>query len=198
MLKRLFGRAAEPSYITVVSGLPRSGTSMMMKMLEAGGIPPLQDGLRTADPDNPKGYYEFERVKQLDKGDVAWLDDARGKTVKIISALLVHLPPTHTYRVLLMQRDLDAVLASQAKMLARRGEPAAADDAALKPIFAQHLRQVEAWARNMPQVRLLHVDYAQLVQSPQDQLPAINQFLDGRLNIARMAAVADPTLHRNR
>ena len=112
---KLFGRKKEQPFVTVVSGLPRSGTSMMMKMLEAGGIDPIQDGIRTPDSDNPKGYYEYERVKQLDKGDTAWVADAQGKSVKVISALLRYLPADYEYRILFMRRDLDEILASQAK-----------------------------------------------------------------------------------
>ena len=90
-LFQILTRSGDDQFITIVSGLPRSGTSMMMKMVDAGGIPPLTDELRVADEDNPKGYYEFERVKQMDKGDTAWVPDARGKAVKVISALLKHL-----------------------------------------------------------------------------------------------------------
>ena len=128
LVRRLrYGKA-----IVIVSGLPRSGTSMAMKMLEAGGMPILADGIRTADISNPKGYYEYEPVKELDKGgDVAWLAEARGKAVKIISFLLTWLPETYDYRVIFMQRDLREVLASQNAMLAHRGEaPGAADDRA--------------------------------------------------------------------
>src|SRR5262245_34269287 len=125
---------ALPKPIIIVSGLPRSGTSMMMKILEAGGLPVLTDALRTADDDNPKGYYEYERVKQLDKGDQAWLAEAEGKVVKVISALLTQLPATHQYRVIFMQRKLAEVLASQRKMLIHRGEPTdAVDDETLIP-----------------------------------------------------------------
>ena len=120
-LKKLFTQQAEQT-ITIVSGLPRSGTSMMMKMLEAGGIPPLTDEIRTADTDNPKGYYEFERVKKMDKGDTAWLENAQGKSVKVISALLKHLPSDYRYRVIFMRRDMSEILASQKKMLDHRGE----------------------------------------------------------------------------
>ena len=95
---------------------------MMMKMLEAGGIPPLTDKIRTADDDNPKGYYEFERVKALDKGDTEWVVDAQGKTVKVISALLKHLPSGYPYRVVYIRRNMTEILASQRKMLLRRGE----------------------------------------------------------------------------
>ena len=109
--------------ITIVSGLPRSGTSMMMKMLEAGGMPVLTDSWRSADEDNPKGYYEFERVKQI-KTDQAWLPQAQGKVVKMISELLQYLPPIYCYRVIFMRRKLEETLASQRQMLQRRGEPA--------------------------------------------------------------------------
>jgi len=97
---RSLRKQGEPGFITIVSGLPRSGTSMMMKMLEAGGIAPYTDNIRSADDDNPKGYYEFERVKKLPDGDTEWLRSAEGKAVKVISALLEHLPSDYTYRVL--------------------------------------------------------------------------------------------------
>ena len=130
--------------VTIVSGLPRSGTSMMMKMLEAGGLPPLTDNLRTADEDNPKGYYEFERVKQLPKGDVAWLPDAQGKVVKVIAALLPSLPGGYHYRVIFMQRAMPEVLASQRQMLIRRGEdPNKIPDDVIAKLFEKHLKQVE-------------------------------------------------------
>lgn len=198
MLHKLLGRKPEAAFITVVSGLPRSGTSMMMKMLDAGGIPPITDGLRTADVDNPKGYYEFERVKKLDKGDTAWLPDALGKSVKIISALLVHLPPSYSYRVLFMRRDLDEVLASQAKMLARRQEKQAVDDDKMKELFTRHVRQVEMWMQKQANLTYLDVDYGALVRDPWSQLPQIKAFLGGQLDVERMAAVADPDLYRNR
>ena len=107
-----FGKK-EDKFVTVVSGLPRSGTSMMMKMLDAGGIPPITDNIRSADEDNPKGYYEFERVKKMPGGDTGWMKDAQGKAVKVIAALIEHLPEGYTYKVLFMRRDMDEILASQ-------------------------------------------------------------------------------------
>ncbi|MCX6050617.1 MAG: sulfotransferase domain-containing protein [Chloroflexi bacterium] len=182
-----------------MSGLPRSGTSMMMKILEAGGLPVLTDALRTADDDNPKGYYEYERVKQLDKGDVAWLVTAQGKVVKVISALLPHLPATHQYRVIFMQRKLAEVLASQRKMLAHRGEQmGATEDAALATLFEKHLQATKAWLQTQPNIRVLDVDYNQLLLAPTPHLQAVNHFLDDKLDLARMAQAIDPTLHRNR
>ena len=109
LFSNLFGGNKDSNTIVVVSGLPRSGTSMMMKMLEAGGIPPLTDKIRTADDDNPKGYYEFERVKKLKDGDSAWLDDAKGKAVKVITALLTYLPDTYNYNIVFMERALPEV-----------------------------------------------------------------------------------------
>src|SRR5687767_1046860 len=107
--------------ITVVSGLPRSGTSMMMRMLEAGGIPVLIDNVRQPDEDNPAGYYEFEQVKQV-RDNTQWLPSARGKTVKMVYRLLYDLPSQFDYRVIFMRRNLDEVLASQQKMLERKGK----------------------------------------------------------------------------
>lgn len=199
MLKRLFSKLTKPEpVITVVSGLPRSGTSMMMKMLDAGGIPPVQDGIRTADSDNPKGYYEFERVKKLDKGDHTWLPDAKGKAVKVISALLVHLPTNYTYKVLFMRRNINEVLASQAKMLKHRGENQSVEDEKMKALYAKHLAKVENWMRQQPTVHVMDVDYGQLVRDPLAQLPAINDFLGGNLDVPAMASVVDPSLYRNR
>ena len=112
-------RALEPVFI--VSGLPRSGTSLMMMILNAAGIPPLTDYERNADEDNPRGYYEFERVKKLKDGDFGWLENAQGKAVKVISALLTYLPEGYTYKVIFMRRELSEILASQRKMLINRG-----------------------------------------------------------------------------
>ena len=153
--------------VIVVSGLPRSGTSMMMKMLEAGGLPVLIDGLRAADPDNPEGYYEMERVKALDKGDTAWIADARGKGVKVISALLEYLPAAYTYRVLFMHRHMDEILRSQRKMLARRGEPVdAVADEEMAALFAKHVAKVQEWLRSRPNFTLLDVDYNAMLADP--------------------------------
>jgi len=185
--------------IVVVSGLPRSGTSMMMKMLEAGGVPLLTDHLRTADEDNPKGYFEFERVKQLPKGDIAWLSEARGKAVKIISALLEHLPATYEYRVIFMRRDLKEVLASQRKMLIRRGEdPDKVDEQELLRLFQKHIRQVQRWLGQQPNIKMLEVPYNALIQDPIPYVRQINAFLGGALNEDAMIRVIDPALYRNR
>ena len=185
--------------VTVVSGLPRSGTSMMMKLLEAGGLLPVTDNIRTADEDNPKGYYEFERVKQLPKGDVAWLPDAQGKVVKVIAALLPHLPGGYEYRVIFMQRAMSEVLASQRQMLIRRGEdPNKIPDDVIAKLFEKHLRQVNEWVSQQPHVARLDVNYNEMLKNPQPFIVQINAFLGGQLDVQRMATVVDPSLHRQR
>lgn len=186
-------------FITVVSGLPRSGTSMMMKMLEAGGIPPITDELREADEDNPKGYYEFERVKQMDQGDTTWVAGARGKVVKVISALLKHLPPGEQYRVVFVRRNMPEILASQRKMLIRRGEdPDKMDDAQMAMLFEKHLKQVDEWLKAQPNFRVLYVHYTDVLTDPRPQIAKINEFLGNNLNTAAMAETVDPQLYRNR
>jgi hypothetical protein len=185
--------------IVIVSGLPRSGTSMMMKMLEAGGLPPLTDNIRTADEDNPKGYYEFERVKKLREGDTAWLPEARGKVVKAIAALLPYLPGTFEYRVIFMRRAMPEVLASQRQMLIRRGEdPDKIPDEDMTRLYTKHLQQVDQWIASQANVRRIDIDYNDLIKDPDPQIAAINQFLDNRLDAAKMAEAIDPALYRQR
>jgi hypothetical protein len=185
-------------FVTLVSGLPRSGTSMMMRMLEAGGLPVLADHLRTADEDNPEGYYEFERVKKIEH-DTAWLDEARGRVVKMISALLKHLPPGYTYKIVFMRRKLEEVLASQREMLVRRGKPAdATGDAKMAEFFTNHLRRLEAWLAEQPNVAVLYVSYNELVQDPEAHCARVARFLGLPLDPSRMASVASRALYRQR
>ncbi|HUI28092.1 MAG TPA: sulfotransferase domain-containing protein [Candidatus Kryptonia bacterium] len=183
--------------ITVVSGLPRSGTSMMMKMLEAGGLAVLTDNLRTADEDNPKGYFEFERVKKLAQ-DQSWLSEAKGKVVKVISALLRHLPATYRYRVVFMQREMAEVLASQRQMLVRRGQPADGDDAKMADAFRRHLGDVEKWLAQQSNMPTLFISYNAILQHPAEETARLNQFFDNALDAAAMMEVVDRALHRQR
>ena len=185
--------------VVVVSGLPRSGTSMMMKMLEAGGIPPLTDALREADKDNPKGYYEFERVKQMDKGDTEWLPQAEGKVVKVISALLQHLPADYDYKVIFMERNMPEILASQRKMLVHRGEDAdQMDDARMAELFAKHVANTKSWFGEQPNFDVLYVHYSAVLADPDREARRVSAFLDDRINPEPMAEVVDPDLYRNR
>ena len=197
IFKKLFG-SSKP-VVTVVSGLPRSGTSMMMKMLEAGGIPPLTDKIRTADDDNPKGYYEFERVKQMDKGDTAWMADAEGKSVKVISQLLRYMPPGHEYKVIFMRRNMSEILASQKKMLINRGEdPDQAPDEEISALFEKHLNSVMDWMAAQPNVSVIYIHYSDMLANPVPLVAQLNEFLFFYMDIEAMAEVVDPNLYRNR
>ncbi len=191
--------AQQLDYITVVSGLPRSGTSMMMQMLASGGLSIMTDAIRQADADNPRGYFEVERVKRLKQGDSAWLVEAEGKAIKIISALLEYLPATHRYKVIFMQRTLEETLASQRKMLIRRGEdPARISDEELARLFQKHLQKIEVWLAAQPNIAVLYINYNQMVGQPQPFVNRIAEFLDGRVDRTQMLAAVDHSLYRNR
>ena len=200
MKKYLFGFARQQAKeIIIVSGLPRSGTSMMMKILEAGGLPIMTDQIRSPDEDNPKGYYEFERVKQLPKGDKGWLKNAKGKVVKVISALLQHLPTDYHYKVVFMQRNIEEVLASQHKMLVRRGQTAnKTNDDKMSALFQKHLQKIQRWLTEQPNFSVLYINYNDVLAHPQQHIKQLNQFFDDSLNQNKMLAVVDPTLYRNR
>jgi len=198
-LKRRLRRRTYGEDVIVVSGLPRSGTSMMMRMLDAAGVPIMTDHERTADEDNPKGYYEYERVKNLEKDpDRSWVRDARGKVLKVISHLLKDLPPENYYRVIFMRRDLDEVVASQNKMLERRGEDNSLDDSSTKDYYLRHLVQVKFLARNRKNIELLEARYRDALDQPRQFARRINDFLGGKLDPDAMAAVVDAQLYRNR
>jgi len=184
--------------ITIVSGLPRSGTSLMMQMLAAGGLPVLSDGERKADADNPKGYFEWERIKQLPK-DPFVIAEAEGKVVKVISQLLLSLPEGHEYRVIFMQRPLPEVTKSQEEMLRRRGtfDPAA-DASPIERAFQRHLIEDNKWLVGKPNVRVLRVHYHRVLREAKTVAGELTKFLDVPLDIAAMAQQVDATLYRNR
>jgi hypothetical protein len=183
--------------IIIVSGLPRSGTSMMMKILEAGGLPVLTDSLRTPDDDNPNGYYEFERVKRLNQGDTTWLAEAQGRVVKVISTLLTCLPATYTYHIVFMNRAAHEILASQRKMLVHRGEdPNNISDDQLLRLFEKHLTRVNTWINSQPNIKRIDVNYNQVLAEPGPQIEKINRFLGNMLDIEKMIQVVDSNLYR--
>jgi len=191
---RLSGR----DFVTIVSGVPRSGTSMMLRMLAAGGLEILTDGVRAADADNPHGYFEWEPVKSL-KRDSAWVAGAVGKGVKVIYYSLSDLPAGYRYRVVFMHRDLEEVLASQAAMLQRRGvtDPSP-DDATMKRLFENELREVAEWLAGQPAFTVFNVDYAAVLAAPVEQARRVNEFLGGKLNAEAMAGKVDSQLYRRR
>lgn len=198
-LKKLVRRSRFGAPVVIVSGLPRSGTSMAMRMLEAGGLEVVSDGLREADDDNPKGYYEFERVKELDKGgDTAWMADARGKSVKIISWLLEYLPADVNCQIVFMRRHLDEVLASQSKMLENRGEQNDLEDEKMKQLYERHLRKVQHFMKTHPGIDWIDIEYSEVVKNTRPQAERINAFLDHRLDVDKMVEAVDRSLYRNR
>ncbi len=188
-----------PKTVVIVSGLPRSGTSMMMKMLEAGGLPILTDNLREADANNPKGYYEFERVKNMKDGDLAWMPEAVGKVVKIVTGLITYLPPEFTYKIIFMRRDLKEVLSSQKKMLGRlgKGDDNIPDDKMAKT-YEEHLKLVKGWLVRQANIETLYVDYNVMVNDPAESLQKVNALLGGGMDVQTMASVVDQELYRER
>jgi hypothetical protein len=189
--------ATDRAFLTVVSGLPRSGTALMMKMLESGGLPVLFDDVRPADIDNPLGYYEYEPVKAL-RSDASWIPRSRGMDVKMVHMLIYDLPPGVEYRVLFMHRDLDEVLASQKAMLERLGKPARYDDATMARMFRSHLARFATWVEGRPNFRVLDVDYNAMVAEPRPIVAEIDRFLGGGLDVDVMVRIVDPGLYRNR
>ncbi len=184
--------------ITSVSGLPRSGTSLMMQMLNAGGLPVLSDGERKADTDNPKGYLEWERIKQLPK-DPALIAEAEGKVVKVISQLILSLPSDHEYRVVFMQRPLPEVLKSQEEMLRRRGNSDSnADTSAIEQAFQRHLIEVNKWLAGKANVQVSRVHYHRVLREPKAVAEEIAAFLKVPLDIGAMVRQVDGSLYRNR
>jgi hypothetical protein len=187
--------------VIIVTGLPRSGTSMLMQMLTAGGVSILTDDLRSPDEDNPRGYLEFERVKTLLR-DSAWLaGEAAGKAVKIVAPLLSGLPSGLPCRIILIERNLDEVLDSQERMLVRRGKAELATPARRKLLrdeFERTIHRVKSAVAGRPDTELLLLDYAETVAHPASTAAKVNEFLGGALDVAEMAAAVDPALHRNR
>jgi hypothetical protein len=186
------------NFVTIVSGLPRSGTSLMMQMLAAGGIPALTDDQRAADQNNPRGYFELEAVKRT-RTDASWLAQAEGKVVKVVHLLLPSLPTDREYRVILMQRQLSEIIASQRAMLQQLGRPAAGlPDSRLGEIFAQQLAEVCQWLSSHPNFRTLEVQHRKVIETPMIVAEEIAAFLGGELDRQRMIAAVEPSLYRQR
>ena len=184
---------------TLVSGLPRSGTSLMMQILRAGGLELMHDGKRAADDDNQEGYWEWEEIKSLAKNPRV-LEQAEGKVVKIISALLPHLPPRHRYKILFMRRPVEQVVDSQWKMLANQGHKPRAEKQHLISTQETHLAHTLATLRQSPKVELLEIDFPGLVADPMAWIPQIRAFLGPALAASdeTLAAAIRPELHRHR
>ena len=198
LFSKLHQTNASNQPIIIVSGMPRSGTSMMMRMLAEGGLPTLTDELRRPDDDNPNGYFELEVVRQLKEGNFSWLNEANGKVVKVISALLEHLPEDHQYKIIFMERNPKETLASQKKMLDHRGQISKLSDEEMEHQFHRHLAAMKPWLVRQPNMEVLYVNYNALVTEPQSACERIAEFLDLPLNQSQMLAVPDTQLYRNR
>lgn len=186
--------------VIIVSGLPRSGTSLSMQMLHAGGIPAATDEIRKSDIDNPKGYFELEQVKDLDKGgDKSWLSKYKGHVVKVISFLLMDLPDNLNYQVIFVERDIEEVLASQKKMLVRRNEDSEdIDDAKMRENFKNHLFRIRAFLKHSKHIESCFIRYKDMVHNPVSAVDKICAFLRMPLNKQAMVESVDPSLYRNR
>lgn len=169
----------------------------MMKMVEAAGFPPVIDGLRQPDEDNPNGYYELEAVKKT-KQDPSWVARAPGKAVKVIHLLLNDLPPGYHYRVLFMRRAMPEILASQRKMLERHGKAPTLSDEVLARTYELQLKQVDAALKARPEFTRIDVDYNAMMKSPAEVAATVAAFIDRPDRVRDMAAVVDPNLYRNR
>jgi hypothetical protein len=197
-LNKIRGEEKGSDFITIVSGLPRSGTSMMMRMLEAGGIMPVTDNIRKPDQDNPKGYYEFEKVKKI-KEDSSWLPSCLGKCAKMVSQLLYELPGSFNYRIVFMQRTLEEVLASQKVMLERLGKNSGTgDDAQMAGLLERHLDEVSRWLMQQKNIKVLFINYNDIIRDPKEHVKKLNMFFDGKLQVDRVHAVVDSSLYRQR
>jgi hypothetical protein len=182
-------------YVTIVSGMPRSGTSLAMQMLRAGGMPLLTDERRPPDAHNPRGYFEYEPVKRL-AADSSWVKSAHGQAVKIIYRLLRYLPGDVTCKVLFLERDLVEVFESQQEMLRSKNDAAALQDRSrILSALAAELVEAKAWLAQHAGMQVLTVPYADVIRHPLDWSREIAHFLDG-LDESAMAAAVDPALHR--
>ena len=186
------------SPMIVVTGLPRTGTSMMMRLLEAGGVPVIVDGVRKPDLDNPNGYYEYEPVKTL-KQDSSWVPRSQGKAVKLVYLLLRDLPPHLPYDVIFMRRDMSEVVASQDEMLRRKGNDVSQHEShRLIEMFRKELAAIETWLTARANFRVLYVDYNRTILEPQEACARVKAFLNLDLNENRMTAVVSKALYRQR
>ncbi|MFO7889439.1 MAG: sulfotransferase domain-containing protein [bacterium] len=194
-IKRIF--RSKNDEIIIVSGLPRSGTSMMMQILEKGGLEIITDNVRRADKDNPKGYYEFEKVKEIEK-DTSWLSACRGKVVKMVSMLLFELPDNRRYKIVFMQRNMGEILASQKKMLQRLNKEDGQEDEKIKKGYEKHLRKITNWLQKRKNCHVFYVSYNNILKEPDVHIKKLNKFFNNRLDEQQMLKVVDYSLYRQR
>ncbi|MBN2040300.1 MAG: sulfotransferase domain-containing protein [Spirochaetes bacterium] len=199
-MKSLFTKKTDQKNedIIIVSGLPRSGTSMMMQMLEAGGLDIMTDGKRTADDNNLKGYYEFEKTRKI-KNDISWIQDCGGKAVKIVSPLLYFLPEQNRYRIIFMERDMREIINSQNKMLERLNNAGSGlSDKEMILKNRNHIKDIKEWISARNNMDVIYINYNEVINSSLQKSKEINEFLENKLDTEKMSAVIDRTLYRQR
>lgn len=180
--------------IVIVSGLPRSGTSLMMQMMNNGGLEVLTDNQRKSDDSNPKGYFEYEPVMSIHK-DNSWVELAKNKSVKVVAPLLKHLPSEYRYKVIFMNRDITEVIKSQQKMIGRDTEtlPVKLFDA-----FQKQLQVVDTWKEKEPGVEMMYVNYKDVLENPNDLVNQISDFISVDMDQEAMISSVDKSLYRNK
>lgn len=183
--------------VTIVSGLPRSGTSMMMQMLQAGGMEIVTDDIREADEHNPRGYLEYEKVKHIESNS-EWLNDCRGKALKMISNYLYSLDKRLRYQVIFMKRDMNEILRSQRTMLKNLGWEENVSEGEIEERFENHLRQVMIWLARQPNIDVLYLTYKEVLKEPIKKAEELGRFLQYKLDTVKMAATVDQSMYRNR
>lgn len=183
--------------ITIVSGIPRSGTSMMMKMLRAGGMDLVNDGLRQADKNNLNGYFEYEKVKNL-KEDNSWISIAEGKAIKVLFNFLYFLPQTHKFKIIFMQRDMKEILASQNKMLSVLGKSNLVNDDRMSLLFDSEIEKIKKWIGKQNNIETLYVSYNQILENPIVSCEDVKRFVSRNLEIEKMTKTVDRALYRNK
>jgi hypothetical protein len=198
ILRKILGTKRKDEAITIVSGLPRCGTSVMMQMLEAGGMSIVTDNIRKPDEDNPRGYYEFEKVKKIEE-DTSWLDRCHGKAFKMVSMLLYHLPRDKEYKVIFMEREMEEMLASQRVMLERlRRKGSNLGDEEMSEKYKKHLGHVKEWLASQGNIDVIYVSYNDIIECPYENAKVVSQFLGGWLDAEEMARVVEKSMYRQR
>jgi len=184
------------SSIVIVSGMPRSGTSMLMKALKDGGLEPLTDGVRTPNEDNPNGYFEYEPVKNL-KNDNSWMKDAIGKSVKIIYKHLNLLPTDYQYKIIFVERNIDEIISSQKKMLINMGKKNTFSNQVLKIVFEKEIQKTKQWLLKN-KFEVLYVWYNLILSDPKKQMERVKNFVESDVDLDKMVSTVDPKLYRTK
>lgn len=185
--------------IIIVSGLPRTGTSMMMNILKESGIRILEDQSREANEHNPEGYFEYQPVLELPEGNISWLENAEGQAVKVNSYYIQHLPPKYEYKVLFMERNIEEIVKSQHKTLADEGKKFHKKEIKMMgDYFRTHIKQIKTWISLQPNFSVLYISYSALVSTPGQYPSIIGEFLEYDAEKLNVEKVVDKKLYKEK